>query len=403
MSNADRPRKYDAVLGSQQNIPRGALVLGGLAGVKQRWSSPVVESRIEALREAIKYGNKGLEFVLKGLQDDSEKVQYIAYILLKNCQESQEKSEINRALRAYLPYRLFTCIKTIKTGNKLTLNSTGTAIAYQKGKNIRVMNLDREETLYTIPKSAMREMYALCPDADILVRVKNSIHRNSPEIEIWDRGELKHSLYGHQLDITVIAIAPDGKILATGCEDGSIRLWQMATGKLLGNFSTHLIFGSHNSAVSHLAFSADGHTLVSTAQDSTIKLWDLRTRDRPYTLKLFSSYALLSPVGLILAAIAWQGKIQLWELNLEKKTNHAFCTFDDRTYSTSVLTFSPYGRILLSGGRDGKISFWDVYGRSQFHELSGHESAIDSLVLNSSGDRLISTDRGKVIKIWEVR
>ncbi|MBP0017180.1 MAG: WD40 repeat domain-containing protein [Cyanobacteria bacterium SBLK] len=399
MSHSDRPREYDAVLGSQKTVPRGALILGGLAGIKQGLSSPVIESRVEAIREAVKHGKQGLELIIKGLQDDSEKVQKAAYLLLQN----RRNTEVNRALRAYLPYRLFTCTKTIKTGNGLTINSTGTAIAYQKGKNIRVMNLDREETLYTIPKyPRMREMYGLCSDAETLIRIKNSIHSSSPAIEIWQQGELQRSLYGHQLDITAIAIDPRGKMLATGSEDGSIRLWQIATGKTMGTFSTHLIFGSHTRAVSHLTFSTDGNTLISTSQDATIKLWDLQTRDRPYTLKTFSPRALLSPVGLILAAIAWQGKIQLWDINLEKKTNHLISTFDDCIDSTSTLAFSPYGRILVSGARDGRITFWDVYGKTQFHELAGHDGAIDSLVLNSGGDRLFSTDKSKVVKVWEV-
>lgn len=399
MSHSDRPQEYDAVLGSQTTVPRGALILGGLAGIKQRLSSPVIESRVEAIREAVKYGKQGLELVTKALQDDSKKVQHVAYLLL----QKRRDKEVNRALRAYLPYRLLTCTKTIKAGNGLTINSTGTAIAYQKGKNIHVMNLDREETLYTIPKyPRMREMYGLCSDANTLIRIKNSIHSSSPAIEIWQQGELQRSLYGHQLDITAIAIDPQGKMLATGSEDGSIRLWQIATGKTMGTFSTHLIFGSHTRAVSHLVFSADGNTLISTAQDETIKLWDLGTRDRPYTLKILSPRAFLSPVGLILAAIAWQGKIHLWDIDLEKKTHHERCSFDNCTYSTSALTFSPYGRILVSGGRDGRITFWDVYGKTQFHELSGHEGAIDSFILNSSGDRLLSTDKSKVVKVWEV-
>ncbi|MEM9540336.1 MAG: WD40 repeat domain-containing protein [Cyanobacteria bacterium P01_E01_bin.42] len=399
MSNSDRPQEYDAVLGSQNTVPRGALILGGLAGIKQRLASPVIEARVEAIREAVKYGKQGLELAIKGLQDDSETVQQVAYLLLRK----RQNPEINRALRAYLPYRLFACTKIIKAGNGLTINSTGTAIAYQKGKTIRVMNIDRGEILYTIPKyPRMREMYGLCPDVNTLIRIKNSIHSSSPAIEIWEQGELQRSLYGHQLDITAIAIDPQGKMLATGSEDGSIRLWQIATGKTMGTFSTHLIFGSHTRAVAHLSFSTDGNTLISTAQDATLKLWDLQTRDRPYTLKTFSPRALLSPVGLILAAISWQGKIQLWDINLEKKTNHLMTTFDDCTYSTSALAFSPYGRILVSGTRDGKISFWDVYGKTQFHELPSEGSAIDSLVLNAGGDRLFSTNKDKVLKVWEV-
>ena len=80
--NSDRPRVYDAVLGGQEKAPPGAVVLGGLEGVKRRLANPVVEQKIAALEEALKYGEAGLELVIWALEDKLWKVRQAAYALL---------------------------------------------------------------------------------------------------------------------------------------------------------------------------------------------------------------------------------------------------------------------------------------------------------------------------------
>lgn len=68
-----QPREYDAVLGGQNSIPPDAAVLGGIAGVKNRLASPIVESRIAALDEALQYGDAGWEVLKNTSQPDAEK------------------------------------------------------------------------------------------------------------------------------------------------------------------------------------------------------------------------------------------------------------------------------------------------------------------------------------------
>lgn len=80
--NSDRPRVYDAVLGGQEKAPPGAVVLGGLEGVKRRLANPVIEQKIAALEEALKYGEAGLELVIWALDDNLWKVRQAAYSLL---------------------------------------------------------------------------------------------------------------------------------------------------------------------------------------------------------------------------------------------------------------------------------------------------------------------------------
>ncbi|MBC1239617.1 hypothetical protein [Nostoc sp. 2RC] len=85
--NTNRPRVYDAVLGGQEKAPPGAVVLGGLEGVKRRLVNPVIEQRIAALEEALKYGEAGLELVIWALDDKLWKVRQAAYSLLASRQE----------------------------------------------------------------------------------------------------------------------------------------------------------------------------------------------------------------------------------------------------------------------------------------------------------------------------
>jgi len=94
--NPNQPREYDAVLGAQSQVPFGATVLGGIPGVKSRLASPIVEVRITALYEALKYGEPGLDLIIPALQDESIKVKLAAYSLLKEREEPNIKEKFQK-------------------------------------------------------------------------------------------------------------------------------------------------------------------------------------------------------------------------------------------------------------------------------------------------------------------
>ena len=97
--NQNEPREYDAVLGGQNSIPVNAAVLGGIAGVKSRLASLIVEVRIAALSEALKYGAAGLDLIMQALHDESIQVKFTAYSLLKD----RNHLKIKPQFQDYLP------------------------------------------------------------------------------------------------------------------------------------------------------------------------------------------------------------------------------------------------------------------------------------------------------------
>ena len=111
------PTQYDAVLGGQNLIPVNAAVLGGIAGVKSRLASPIVESRIVALSEALKYGKAGLELIWEEAINENSQLMFAArsfftikahndnHLLLDNDKIILRNTESNKIILSNTPFK----------------------------------------------------------------------------------------------------------------------------------------------------------------------------------------------------------------------------------------------------------------------------------------------------------
>lgn len=207
---------------------------------------------------------------------------------------------------------------------------------------------------------------------------------------------LKQTLAGHSGSIIPLAFSPDGKQLASGSMDKTIKIWDAQSGALKRTIN------GHNDGVHALAFSPDGTTLASGSDDRSIKLWNARTGAPVKTFTGNSSDVhtlAFSPNGKQLASGSTDKLIKLWDVESGEVTQ----TFTGHTGVVKVIAFSPDGEQLASGSDDKTIKFWDVQTGALIQTLTGHDKGIHGVAFSPDGKTLASGSIDRTIKLWDVQ
>ena len=213
--------------------------------------------------------------------------------------------------------------------------------------------------------------------------------------------DLITTLEGHADVVLSVAYSPDGKTLASGAEDGTIKLWDVATGQNVAILEGHI--SSIINDVSSIAYSPDGKTLASGSWDNTIKLWDIATESNVATLQGHTGWitsVAYSPDGKILVSGSEDNAIKLWDVETERI--RILATLKDHTSSVTSIAYSPDGKTLASGSEDGEILVWDVAKRKNIATPEGHKEAVLSIAYSPDGKTLASSSRDRTIKLWDV-
>ncbi len=143
-------------------------------------------------------------------------------------------------------------------------------------------------------------------------------------IQVWDAatGDLRARLRGHTAWLEALALSPDGKLLASGAYDRTVRLWDTVAWAP----APHPVLQSNAGAVTRLAFSPDGIALAVGTYDGVIKLWNLRAQDEVGALRGHASIIrglAFSPDGRMLASSSYDGVWCLWAAPSLAETNAA--------------------------------------------------------------------------------
>jgi WD40 repeat protein len=226
--------------------------------------------------------------------------------------------------------------------------------------------------------------------------VNTSQPKTSPTTEQPVSFHLKQTLTGHSHAVIPVAFSPDGKTLASGSTDRTIKLWDTQTGALKQTLT------GHSDDVHGLAFSPDGTILASGSDDKTIKFWDAQTGALKRTLTGGNSAIhtiAFSPDGAALASGSTDKTVKLWDT----QTGALRQTLTGHDNDVKTVAFSPDGKILASGSDDKTIKLWDVQTGALRQTLTGHSNGIHAIAFSSDGKTLASGSIDKTIKLWDVQ
>ena len=228
-------------------------------------------------------------------------------------------------------------------------------------------------------------------------------------IRLWDLTtgkKLLRDFAGHAASISAVAFSPDGKLALSASHDKTLKLWEIATGKELRSFN------GHETIVTSVAFSPDGRFALSGSgqvrrpgasgkQDNSMRLWDVATGKelRRFDLnKRGVRSVAFSPDGHVAACGTQGGSVHLWNV----ESGEELRSMSGRGSFVDAVVFSPDGRFVLSGSWDKTLTLWDAASGQELRSFDGHAGAVVAAAFSPDGRFALSGSQDNTIKLWEV-
>jgi len=233
--------------------------------------------------------------------------------------------------------------------------------------------------------------------------------------EIWDitSGDKIMTLEGYlnQVDEQILSdsymhwaalvneakLSPDGRFIAVGRTGNNAKLIDFKTGRVFATLK------GHKSMVISLCFSSDGKYLATGGLDGKAIVWNVETGDSVQTIrfrdeKLAIFSVDISADGKMLATADWGGYVYIWDIETGKRIQ---AVSPHERMGVYQVKFSPNGVYFISAGLDKKLKLTEIDTGQEIRVFTGHTDLVNSINLNTDGDRIITSGWDGTIRVWD--
>jgi WD40 repeat protein len=217
-------------------------------------------------------------------------------------------------------------------------------------------------------------------------------------ISLWETATGKNcvNLRAGTEMIPAVVFSPDGARLACSSTDSRIRIWDLATQRLLSTLV------GHRGPVTALAFSPGGRLLASGGEDQTVRLWDTENPQESVVLHGHNDVVLavtFSPDGELVASTALCDRgVQLWDV--QQKVNRGI--LHGKVCTVTCMAFARDSQTLVTGDEHGTVTLWDVGSLNQKTMFPAHQGWVKGLAVSANGKTLVTGGNDGLVKVWDL-
>jgi WD40 repeat protein len=203
------------------------------------------------------------------------------------------------------------------------------------------------------------------------------------------------TLHGHEALASTCKFSPDGKLLATGSSERTVRLWDTHSWHELS------LWQGFTNTIASVRFAPDGNRLAAANQDCTISIWDRHTGNCVSTLTGHRQSLLAvdySPNGRFIGSASADGTVKIWAA----ESGELVRTISAHPGGVWRIVFSPDSRLVASSGMDNQPRIWVVETGESVATFLGHTHMIRSLAFSPDCQRLITGSFDACWRSWDI-
>lgn len=229
-------------------------------------------------------------------------------------------------------------------------------------------------------------------------------------LQVWDIATrtIRNHFSGHEQDIYSLDFARDGRTIASGSGDRTVRLWDIEQG-------TNTLTLTIEDGVTTVAISPDTQFVAAGSLDKSVRVWDIMTgylverlegpdghKDSVYSVAF-------SPNGKDLVSGSLDRTIKMWELSSPRGPQNSGAkgkcvkTFEGHRDFVLSVALTPDANWVLSGSKDRGVQFWDPRTGTTQLMLQGHKNSVISVAPSPQGGYFATGSGDMKARIWSYR